>query len=131
MGYAIDKALAKSYVASDTFLQSNDSVADRVNPVYGKMKTISVINDVYPTAQLRICWTQSSPGGGNSTGKLCKNGVDIAGTESLGNATFTFDISFTDLKYKDTLELWGKNDAATVRMTNYRVKGTVTDFINA
>ena len=130
MGYSLDKEYANSYVASDTLLQSNDANASPGSAVYVKVKTIMVITDVYPRSQLRICWTQASGGAGTTTSKLKKSGVDLAGTESAGVNTFSFDISFTDLKYSDILELWSKNDQNLGSVTNYRVKGTVTPFVN-
>jgi hypothetical protein len=134
MGYSefIDlNELKKKYWNDGTVIQSNATMISTNSAVYVRLKHFIVVNEVDPASNIGIYTSCTKDGGGVGFWKLCRNSIDIAGTEVTGAShAQAWDITFTDLMKGDSIEIWGRTDGVgwTRCDTNTGLTGTPIDF---
>jgi hypothetical protein len=125
MGYTYIPQVQEGYVLSDILMGQSDGQTNVASDVYKLGKSILRLAEIYPKSQLRIKFDMFVTGS-TGYGKIYFNGSPI-GTERSTNlltwTTYSEDISFTNIKALDTIELWGYN-------TGYIGFGNVVGFRN-
>ena len=130
MGYSKTVEIGSSYLLSDTLIASNDAAKNVLGATYYRVKSISIIKDVYHVSSLRTRFDITNGGGGTIRCKIYRNGTAIGTEQGPGIATYTEDFNFTDLKFADEIELWGTSlPAGTI--ANFRIYGTESPFYNS
>lgn len=131
IGYAQTLNIGNAIILSDTLIASNDANKNITWGTYTLTKSIAIIKEIYVGSALRVKFDIGS-GAGTTYGKIYKNGIAV-GTEKSkagASATQTDDITFTDLKANDVIELWTYNNANNGTCANFRLYGTETIFVN-
>jgi hypothetical protein len=131
--------LAPSYTASDVLLVANDDQSMVLEDVYTKHKESTIIQDVFPYANLRLYMELYDIGANTITATWYRNGTILPGATICVSASdgswtgFTQDFTFTDLMYGDKLQVYAYRTTGTGglgRLRNFRVSGTENPFFN-
>jgi hypothetical protein len=130
MGYNLSYNPGESYILSDTLIASNATGKTVLGAAYYLVKSISIIKDVYHISSLRTRFDITNGGGGTIRCKIYYNGSAIGTEQGPGIATYTEDFNFTNLRFGDTIELWGTSLPAG-SIANFRIYGTESPFYNS
>lgn len=137
MGYADTGKYAKSYYPSDTALVVNLAADTTVSTTYVKLKEIKIASTVVQGSTFRFKFDLRNFNGVRTAyGKIYINGV-AEGTERSRNANtvaiYSEDLTHTNWKIGDTIELWSKLNAGgkdTAEVSNFQICGFGSEFEN-
>jgi hypothetical protein len=134
MGYIQPLALQESIVLSDALIAAANTERAQASTTYVLCKSILRLTEIYHTSQIRVKHDMRTLAGGGYS-KLYKNGQAIPGTEHYNGSgsyvTYTDDLSITDFKAGDTLEVWVYNTSPTPTNTyvrNFQIYGNNVAF---
>lgn len=137
MGYAVTSQFASSYYPSDDVLVTNLAAQTTTELSYVKLKEISVASTIVPGSTFRVKFDLRNLNGVRTAyGKIYINGVAV-GTERSRNAntvaTYTEDLTYSNWRIGDTIELWSKLNAGggdTAEVSNLNICGFGSEFEN-
>jgi hypothetical protein len=135
MGYIQLLSLQESIVLSDALIAASNIEEYTASGTYVQIKSLMRLTEIYAKCQIRVKHDmRTNLGGGYS--KLYKNGLPIAGTEHYNGSgsyvAYTDDLSVTDFRAGDTIELWAYNADNTpghnTYVRNFQICGNNVPF---